>query len=518
MQRRDFIRTAASMFAACGLPSGALLAANAKASPADGEAQPFDFDRLRALAAELAESPYRPDEPPLPDALTQLTPQRYQRIEYRRDQALWYGRDGELEAQFFHVGMGFRQRVRVHELDPASGLAREIHFHPWLFDYAGAELDPSTLTGDYGFAGVRIRRRPHLDYQDQVSFLGASYFRAIDDNLQFGLSARGLAIDAGDGYGEEFPNFTRFWLETPPPDSTRLTLYALLESTSLTGAYRFVIDCRAEGVKMDITPELYLRHDIDRLGVAPMTSMFAVGKTQPMAVDTFHAQLHDSDRLSIQRSDGEWICRPLRNPRRLARQRFEDDETPRGFGLIQADHDFANYQDTEDRYDLRPSLWVEPLGDWGKGAIELLELPTRGETSDNIGAYWIPAAPARAGDRLRLPYRLHWSALPPVKTELAQVHASFAGAAQASEVRRFAVDFSGALDELGRGERITPRLEASHGHLESIRLIESPSRDACRVQFDWRADDDPDPVTLWLSLRAGDRAASETWCYRFEMA
>ena len=72
------------------------------------------------------------------------------------------------------------------------------------------------------------------------------------------------------------------------------------------------------------------------------------------------------------------------------------DTSPRGFGLLQRERMFADYQDLEARYENRPSVWVEPIGDWGEGAVELVEIPSEQEVNDNIVAFWRPHDPLRA--------------------------------------------------------------------------------------------------------------------------
>ena len=87
-----------------------------------------------------------------------------------------------------------------------------------------------------GFAGFRVQFATNWK-ADIAAFLGASYFRAVgDDTRQYGLSARGLAIDTAFARPEEFPRFTAFWFERPSRDAGTLTLYALLDSPSIAGA------------------------------------------------------------------------------------------------------------------------------------------------------------------------------------------------------------------------------------------------------------------------------------------
>jgi len=84
-------------------------------------------------------------------------------------------------------------------------------------------------------------------------------------------------------------------------------------------------------------------------------------------------------------------------------------ENPRGFGLLQRGRDFSHYEDLDDRYDKRPSAWIEPKGDWGKGTVDLVEIPTADETNDNIVAFWSPETLPDPGKPLEFGYRMHWT-------------------------------------------------------------------------------------------------------------
>ena len=136
--------------------------------------------------------------------------------------------------------------------------------------------------------------------------------------------------------------------------------------------------------------------------------MFWYGENQPAAAGDWRPEIHDSDGLAIWSGAGERLWRPLADPPRVVTNAFAD-KNPRGFGLLQRDRAFDHYQDDGAFYDRRPSAWVEPIGDWGAGAVELVEIPTGDETSDNIVAFWTPAAPVKAGDALSYRYRLSWA-------------------------------------------------------------------------------------------------------------
>lgn len=542
MDRRTLLKASAALSALGLSVRSAMAGSGGENGPGEGvevalddHGQPFDYDTLKARAREMATREYEDSTQQLPQTLTlaNLDPHAYSAIEYDQNHALWSERaDADVQVQFFHVGMQFNQPVRMHSL--VDGEAFEIHYRPRLFSYEGSGVEVDQLRGhDLGFAGWRVMKEPEFSaYANVLSFLGASYFRAIDENDQFGLSARGLAINTGMGPDqgeEEFPVFTHFWFETPDARQTRMTVYALLDSPSATGAYRFDIDLQERQVVMGVDVNVYPRRRIERLGIAPMTSMFLTGTSQRMRRATVVPQIHDSDRLSIWSRDGEWICRPLYNPETLQYNAFRSDN-PRGFGLVQDDHEFANYRDAVNYYHARPSLWCEPTSDWGEGAITLLELPTLGETVDNIGAFWQPQAPVEAGQALHYSYNLFWSPRPPVSPSLGQVDKTWSGIGAVRDgwipgehpprtwAKRFAVDFRGApLDDLPADADITAMVEASRGEVQVVSVIRLQAPlEMWRAQFDWYPQSEStEPVTLRLFLQRDGQTLSETWLYQF---
>ncbi|MBA1241739.1 MULTISPECIES: glucan biosynthesis protein D [Pseudomonas] len=528
MHRRSLLKASMALAAYTGLSSTALMSARALAATANGDAEYFDFEGLKAQAKALAAQPYTDRKQQLPPTLANMTPQQFNAIQYDANHSLWKDLNGQLDVQFFHVGMGFRTPVRMYSVDPSNRQAREVHFRPELFNYNDSKVEQKQLKGDLGFSGFKLFKAPEIASHDIVSFLGASYFRAVDATKQYGLSARGLAVDTYAKRQEEFPDFTKFWFETPTKDATRFVVYALLESPSATGAYRFDIDCQAEQVVMAVDMQVTARTAIQQLGIAPMTTMFSCGTHERRMCDTIHPEIHDSDRLAMWRGNGEWICRPLNNPAKLQFNAFADTN-PKGFGLVQTDHNFASYQDTVDWYSKRPSLWVEPTTAWGEGSIDLLEIPTTGETLDNIVAFWTPKKPVAAGDTLSFGYKLYWSALPPTGTPLARVHATRSGMGGFLEgwapgehypdkwARRFAIDFTGGgLDRLPEGTGIEPVVTVSSGKVQDFHVLVIPDIKGYRVIFDWYpTSDSVDPVEMRLFIRTSDRTLSETWLYQY---
>ncbi|MCC6764133.1 MAG: glucan biosynthesis protein G [Deltaproteobacteria bacterium] len=405
-------------------------------------ARAFDFDDVAALAQARAERPYHRENRPVPEELRALTYDQYRDIRYRPDHALWRPEKLPFEVMFFHLGKFQTAPVRINEVGPAG--VRHIAYERADFDYGKNRLSPAKW-GDLGFAGFRVHcvlNDPA--YKDElVVFLGASYFRALAAGLRYGLSARGLAIDTVGGRGEEFPDFTEFWLVRPTPDARTLTVYALLDSPRASGAYRFDVHPGAETV-IDVRARVFLRAPVATLGLAPLTSMYFFGENQPHRAD-FRPEVHDSDGLSVATGSGEWLWRPLLDPERTFTTSFAMRDL-RGFGLMQRDRSFASYEDAEARYELRPSAWVEPVGSWGPGRVELMQLHTPDETNDNSVAYWVPEELPPIGRPLDFAYRLHWQGAAmqhPPGAWVAQTRTGRGFAELAGDERQFVVDFTG---------------------------------------------------------------------------
>ncbi|HEX8964283.1 MAG TPA: glucan biosynthesis protein G, partial [Rhodocyclaceae bacterium] len=365
----------------------------------------FGFGDVAQRAEKLSESPYARRGGDLPKELQQLKYEDYKDIRYRPERDWWRGQGLPFELAFFHEGMYFDQPVKINEVSDAG--VREIRYRAADFDFGANKVDPKSWHG-LGFAGFRVHFAiNHPTYKDEVlAFLGASYFRALGRGQLYGLSARALAIDTGLTSGEEFPRFVEFWIERPAPADKQLTLYALLDSPRAAGAYRFVLKPGLE-TAMDVKARLYLRAQVGKLGLAPLSSMYYFGSNQHADHDDYRPQTHDSDGLLVAAGNGEWIWRPLVNPKRLLVTSFATVD-PRGFGLQQRDRRFDSYQDLAARYDLRPGAWIEPHGAWGSGRVELVQLPTPDETNDNIALYWVPDTPPKPHAAFDLEYTLRW--------------------------------------------------------------------------------------------------------------
>jgi glucans biosynthesis protein len=498
------------------------LNAIAQATADDSAKAPAEtlLDMMASRAQSLAQQSYQPPPKNLPDVLKNLTYDRYRAINFREDAALWRGA-ARFEVQFFHPGFIYQEPVNIRAMTSDGG-STPLPFNPdWFVHYREKIELPTESVKDVGYAGFRVHYPINSEQlkEEFLVFQGASYFRLVGPGQLYGMSARGLAIDTAAASGEEFPAFREFWLVQPEAEATRMNIIALLDSPSLTGAYRFEV---APGASTEMTVEarLFTRSKIGKLGIAPLTSMFFSGENRTEFHDDFRPEVHDSDGVLMQTQAGEWIWRPLSNPPHL-RVTSLADENPRGFGLVQRDRNFASYQDLEARYDLRPSLWVTPDGDWGKGRVEVVEIPTNTETNDNIAVYWVPDEPVQANQPLTFRYRLQTFDERLSLQDLAQVVATRNGwaalpgqkDAPPRSKRQFVVDFrSGPLEGLPVGLPLTPVLEASGGSTSDVLIARLPDNATWRVSFKLTPDGSA-PVDMRLFLTLHDRRLSEVWSY-----
>jgi glucans biosynthesis protein len=483
-----------------------------------GERKAFEFEaltnRARVMAAEAYQAPALPDL----TIVDQIDYDAHGKLHYRRDCSPYCDKSGAYPLTFFHLGRYFTKPVRMHVVE--NGYAREIIYQTQYFEMPEGSV-ARKLSTNIGFAGFRLHEHVGRDdwkTQDWAAFLGASYFRAIGDDGQYGLSARGIAVNTACGVPEEFPDFREFYIEESQSAESPVTVCALLDGPSITGAVRMKIK-RGSGVTMEMEKFLFLRKDIERLGIAPITSMFWYSEQNKSFRFDWRPEVHDSDGLELWTGGGERIWRQLNNPE-VTRASAFSDTNPRGFGLMQRDRDVAHYHDGV-RYHRRPSLWVEPIGDWGKGAVQLIEIPTDDEIHDNIAAFWVPDGSAKAGNAYEFRYRLSWQAHNPFPLQkLAHAVAirmgrgGNPGAPRPQDLTKFSVEFEGdILGTLAYGE--FPEILATTSRGEIVNTRTEPIMDTriWRAEFDLRVDG-ADPVDLRMFLKRGDAPMSETWMYQ----
>lgn len=460
----------------------------------DDAAAPFSWTSLQQRAAALAKRPYRAPQP-APGA-SALDYDAVGGIRFRPDRTLAGG------VRPFPLGKYAPVPVTINLVE--NGRARRVDYAPDMFDTSG-QVRPVP-----GFAGFRVMEPGHES--DWLAYMGASYFRSSGSQDQYGLSARGIAVDTGLDK-EQFPTFTEFWIQ--PDGGGAYTIYALLDGESLTGAFRFV--SRHPGaVVQDVSSVLFMRRAVERLGIAPATSMFWYDDRSQKGASDWRPEIHDSDGLAMLTAGGERIWRPLRNPPQPVTDSFGADDV-RAFGLLQRDRAFDHYQDDGAFYDRRPHLWVEPQGRWGRGSVMLYAFPTGGETTDNVVCFWTPAQGVRAGQRLQFDYRLTWGSADPSVDRAAHVvdtwigSAGRPGGAAIAGASKLVVDFVGdALAGLGRDSGVGVDIGVTRG-----KVLESAAYPVVGQRNRWRvtADIAPaggGPADVRLFLKRGQAALSET--------
>ena len=486
----------------------------------------FGLEEVTVRARALADAPYVAAVSNLPDVFSKMQFLDYQKIQPRRDRFAWAGLGTPFQLAFYHQGMQFNTPVKINEI--VDGLAQEIPYDPDRFDFGDLHIDRDQ-TSKLGWAGFRVLypiNQPGKE-DEIMTLLGASYFRAIGKGQLYGLSGRGLAIDTGLPIPEEFPVFREYWIRRPAQQDRSLTFFALLDSPRATGAYQFTLIPGTDTL-LDVKARVFLRSGGTPavLGVAPLTSMFLHGPNQPPPVHNFRPSIHDSNGLAIHTGDGEWIWRPLNNPSMVAVSSFAA-ESPKGFGLLQRGRDFSRYEDLKDRYDLRPSAWIEPANDWGKGHVRLVEIPTPDETNDNIVAFWAPDTLPAPGQPLQFDYRIRWTRDEPaiMKGGPSYVWQTMhtTGEVYRSNLTRtydgtlaFLVDFTGpSLRDLSSDAPVTARVSANDNvEIVGSELQPNPAIKGLRLTLRIKVKDSTEISELHAALVQGKRTLTETWDFQ----
>ncbi len=474
-----------------------------------GAGYEFSFDTLLEDAQRRAQKPYAPQRNTLPAGLDKLSPEQYRSIHFNPDAGIWRADDVPFRLELLRAGYNL-QSVAVTISTIENGMARDVVATPAMFDM-GSSLPQLGNHVSLPLSGFRVRSQVNTKnvWDEFLVFQGASYFRAVAQHLLYGLSARGLAINTAEPSGEEFPAFTHFWVERPAPHAKSIVIYALLESQSATGAYRFTVQPGVETL-MDVEMTVFPRAEMRVVGIAPLTSMFLFDETNRGRLDDYRPEVHDSDGLMIDSASGERIFRQLANPLQLQVSTFTT-QPPHGFGLVQRSRQQSDFQDFENQYERRPSAWIEPKGDWGPGAVELVEIPSGRESNDNIVAFWRPAHGLTPSHPAHYEYRITWLAEPALPKGMGKVIATRSGASLDGKRRVFILDFVGAGDKI---DGLHLDLAASKGKISNASLISNGAIHGLRASFEIDPND-TDIIELRMRIMRGDTAVTETWLYRW---
>jgi periplasmic glucans biosynthesis protein len=473
-----------------------------------GDNQRFDPAIVVDLARQLARKPFVPPANDLPDAFSNLNYDQY--ISIKSTQPLIWGAENRgIAVEPLHRGFVFNNAVDLYLVE--DGAVRRLGYNPAHFDYGRLPV-PNNL-GDIGFSGFRLLAlsgdaKPF----DFAIVQGATFFRAIARGQNYGAIARALTLKPAEARGEEFPTFRAFWLERPSAGSNAITMHGVIDSESTTGAVRMTFR-PGDMTIIDVETTLFPRVNLEHVGLGGLGSTYLYGPNDRRNAEDIRPAVYESAGLQMLNGQGEWLWRPLHNPETLQISAFVDN-APRGFGLLQRDRSYETFQDDNQRFERRPSVWVEPLGDWGQGTVQLLEIPTDAEINDNILTYWRPKAVMAAGSEVSLAYRQYWCWSPPERPPLATVTATRSGRGSQGRRRRFTVDFTGEMlgDSLPADLRSV--LTVGPGTFQNLKIWPYPERKTVRVAFELDPGNE-NACEMRLILEAGGKPISETWLYRW---
>ncbi|MDP2803915.1 MAG: glucan biosynthesis protein [Phreatobacter sp.] len=492
--------------------------ADAQSSPlqaslaAVSDGQPISRDALLAYAREVSRVAHQAPRNEVPRALTQLTLDQYRHIRMKPEQRIWAGENRGFTLDLLPTGNVFTNPVTIRTVD--GGIIRDNRFAGDQYHFG--QVPPLPADAVVPYSGFRAFTALNGDTptDEALVFQGASLFRALAKGQVFGIMARALTLNVAEAQGEEYSAFRHFWIERPGPGAASIVVHALLDSDSVTGLYRFSVR-PGDTTVCDVEVTLFPRVDLQHIGIAPMTANYLFAPNDRTNIDDVRGGVHEAQGLQVWNGNGEWIWRPVTNPETLQVSAFVD-QNPRGFGLLQRDRRFEAFNDLDARFERRPSVWIEPLGEWGQGQVQLVEIPVNDEMNRNILAYWRPRTPLARGAEHFFTYRMHWCWSPPERPPFAFVSSSRTGRAQGGgRRRRFLVDFSSdEFADPARAGGLRANLTHQRGRVSAVdgRLV--PELRLYRVSFDL----DPETsnqVELRLVLEREGQAQSETWLYRW---
>lgn len=499
------------LLTACGAPLSALPEPRSRAS-SRARARTI-FNEIEALARKRVKAAPLGPPAPISEQLMGIDFETYRSLEFRNDRAFFRDTNNYIELQLFQRGHYYGRDVAIH-IHEADGTRRELSFDPSRFNYEGSLRD--LPVEELGYAGLRLHAPINRgDYHDEfLVFLGASYFRGIGRGHVYGLSGRCYCIDTGLEGAEEFPEITALHLVRPAPNETSAFIVAEVRSPRSEAAFYFEVMPGDETV-LDVEGAIFLREDVPNLGLAPLTSMYLFGEDRPGRFSDYRPEIHDSDGLVLHSANGERLFRRLRNPRETTLSSFRLDH-PQGFGLLQRDRSPMSYLDHHDRYEDRPSGYIEPIEGFERGVVRLLEFSTELESDDNITAFFVPDE-VKAEMRVRYRVRfLSGEPLPEAGFRVARYRrglpkSNFKPVLDGSQL--IVIDWEGGkMDAL---DALEPIVTAEGATIEGARLIALPELGALRMEFIVRFESDA-PAELRAFIREGESARSETFSYLLE--
>jgi len=328
--------------------------------------------------------------------------EKYSEIRFKPEYTFWR-ENSKFHMQFFPQGYIYQESIKINEV--WEDYQTPIFYQGSYFSIPhGINIDKFNELS--GFSGLKLLYPINSEnvHEEFAVFQGSSYFRIISKGQIYGLSARGIAINTGLQTPEEFPIFSEFWIEKPKPKSEKVIVHSHLVGNSIEGYYKFTL-YPGEVSKAEVTFESIIKRDIEKIGIAPLTSMFWYGESST-SLNPPYPESHDSDGLLIQ-DDQTFIWIPLENPKKPTTTIFKVKKL-KGFGLMQRDREFSSYEDPRYEYHKRPSAWVEPVNseNWENGYISLYRIPTRDDLMDNIIVFYSPEKLPTKGDNIKFSYNI----------------------------------------------------------------------------------------------------------------
>lgn len=473
------------------------------------EGQRFDASLVVEAARMLSRRPMVPlSASDLPDGYATLPYDQYVGIRAQPGGMIWGGENRGFTIEPMHRGYVFSAPVSLFTIE--DDVVRRVSYDRGKFDYG--KVTPPPAGQDLQFSGFRVATGLERPFEVAI-FQGATFFRSLARGQNFGAIARALILRPGETRGEEIPFFRAYWIERPSPASGALIIHALLDSESVAGAVRMTLR-PGDITLIDVEMTLFARQNLDHVGFGCTMGTFFSGPQSRRGFDDIRPAVHEVSGVQMQNGGGEWIYRPVSNPANLQVSSFQDSN-PRGFGLVQRERDPNWFLDSDQRFELRPSVWVEPLGEWGAGSVQLLEIPSDSELNDNIISYWRPRQPIAAGSETTLAYRQSWCWQPPDRPALATALWMRQGRGSQGRRRRFMIDFVG--DRLADPAIVTATralVTATQATVHGLRLWPYPERKTMRVVFEVEPGSE-NLSELRLVLDAGGQPISETWLNRW---
>ena len=473
-----------------------------------GPQSDFQPGMVLDMARALSKQPYKAISADLPEPFKALSYDQYAAIALKPEARIWASEALGFAIEPLHRGYQFPLPIELSLV--VQGKAQRIVYGPGIFTY-GKLAVPANI-GDIGFSGFRIvGTAPKANLSEIATFQGANFFRALADGQVAGLMARALALKVADPKGEEMPAFRSLWIEKPSLVTATMVLHALIDSESVVGAFRFTLRT-GEATIIDTESTLFPRVAVDNFGLASMSATHLLGFMDHRRLDDYRPNVSEVCGLQMLTGNNEWVWRPVTNRDSLQISTFVDDK-PRGFGCLVRDRNFEDYDDEESHWEKRPSLWIEPLGDWAAGGVQLIEIPSQSDANDNILCFWRPREPLKAGSEVSFAYRQFWCWDPPERPNLARAMRSRAGGA--GRHWRFFVEFQGdVLGDPQSTKDLSPNLTTGGGTITLTRVFPDPEAKAYRMLFEIDTGSAAS-CELRLVLQAAGKPISETWLYRW---